>query len=131
MSRIIENIEKLQDVIKLNASNEEQIDNAEKALNLKFASEYREYLRTYGAIIADGIELTGIAKSKTRDVVAVTLEERKINSGIPNNFYVVENIGIEGIVIWQNEIGDIYETSPNNKMKKIYNSLADYIMSKW
>ena len=83
-----------------------------------------------GAIIAEGVELTGIAKSKARDVVAVTLEERRINKEVPDDFYVIENLGIEGIIVWQNEKGEIYETSPNNQVKKIYDSLSDYIMSK-
>ena len=41
MSKIIEIIEKLQDLIKLNAASDDQINAAEKALNLKFAKEYR------------------------------------------------------------------------------------------
>jgi hypothetical protein len=130
MSKIIEIIEKLQDLIKLNAASDDQINAAEKALNLKFAKEYREYLMVCGAIIAEGVELTGIAKSKARDVVAVTLEERRINKEVPDDFYVIENLGIEGIIVWQNEKGEIYETSSNNQVKKIYDSLSDYIMSK-
>ena len=35
-----------------------------------------------------------------------------------------------GIIIWQDENGIIYESSPNNKEKKIANSLYDYIVSK-
>ncbi len=69
MSKIIEIIEKLQDLIKLNAASDDQINAAEKALNLKFAKEYREYLMVCGAIIAEGVELTGIAKNQRHEML--------------------------------------------------------------
>ena len=44
--------------------------------------------------------------------------------------YVVENLGIDGILILQNERGEVFEISPNTKPKKIYNSLADYLLNR-
>lgn len=40
--------------------------------------------------------------------------------------YVIENLDIDGIVIWQDTKGAIYEMQ-NGKYKKINKSLADYI----
>ena len=39
--------------------------------------------------MAKGIELTGIAKTKYRNVVSVTQEERILNPKVPNVMYVV------------------------------------------
>ena len=106
------------------------IEDIEIELALPLAEEYKEYLLKYGAIIADNVELTGVAKSKNRDVVQVTQREWTANSKIKHNLYVVENIGIEGIIIWQDGSGKIFESRPNNAAKQIANSLAEYLESK-
>ena len=48
----------------------------------------------------------------------------------PASVDVVENIGIDGIVIWQDGAGKIYESSPNKPAKQIANSLAEYLKTK-
>jgi hypothetical protein len=80
--------------------------------------------------MADGIELTGIAKAKHRDVVTVTKQEWALNPNVPHTMYVIENTGIEGVIIWQDANGSIYKTTPNAQPRKIANSLADYISGK-
>ena len=80
--------------------------------------------------MANDIELTGIAKSKNRNVVEVTKREWNLNRKIKHNLYVVENIGIDGIIIWQDSSGSIYESKPNYEAKKIANNLLEYIKSK-
>lgn len=130
MTEIIKVIDNLENLLPLKKATTEAVENAEKELGLSLAEEYKEYLLNYGAIMADDIELTGIAKSKNRDVVQVTRREWEANEKIPHNLYVVENVGIEGIIIWQDETGKIYESSPNHEAKKIAESLAKYIESK-
>lgn len=130
MTEIIKVIDNLENLLTLKKATTEAVENVEKELGLSLAEEYKEYLLNYGAIMADDIELTGIAKSKNRDVVQVTRREWEANEKIPHNLYVVENVGIEGIIIWQDETGKIYESSPNHEPKKIAESLAEYIKSK-
>lgn len=129
MSKIIDIVNSLPELLSTGAADGEAIKSAEKELNLKFASEYKEYLGEFGSVLADDIEITGIAKSKNRNVVAVTLREWELNPQVEHNLYVVENLGIDGIIIWQDESGRVYESTPNNKPKKIADSLADYIES--
>lgn len=105
----------------------EEITQAEKLLSLKFSKEYFHYLSTVGFGIYKGHELTGICKAKRLDVVNVTLEERTITSYIPADWYVVEQANIDGIVIWQNAKGEIYQTAPNAEPLKICDSLAEYV----
>ena len=118
----------LQDLLPLKPATEEQIRDAEQQLKLFFSDEYKEYLAEYGAIIADGIELTGIAKSEHRNVVNVTNTERGLNSNVPNSMYVIENTGIDGIIIWQDENGYIYSTQPRLAPQRIAESMAEYIV---
>ena len=130
MSNIIEIIEKLPELLPLKPANEEAISKAENDLKLKFAEDYKEYLAKFGAILADGVELTGIAKSEHRNVVKVTNQAWELNSSVPKNLYVVEDTRVDGILIWQDSDGKIYKSLPNSEAKKIYDSLLEYLKSK-
>lgn len=130
MSRIIEVIEKLPDLITLKPVGTKAVENIEIELALRFAEEYKEYLQKFGAVMADNVELTGAAKSKSRNVVSVTKREWGANPLIQHTMYVVENIGIEGIIIWQDTSGNIYQSRPNHPADKIADSLADYLEEK-
>lgn len=129
MSKIIDVVKELPELLSTGAAESNAIERAEKELGLKFANEYIEYLEQFGSILADGIEITGIAKSKNRSVVTVTKREWDLNTQVEHDMYVVENLAIDGIIIWQDETGSVYETSPNKNAKKVANSLADYIIS--
>lgn len=130
MSKIIKVIEKLDSLLSLKPATANDIRNVEIELALPLAEEYKEYVQAYGAIIADDVELTGIAKSKNRDVIQVTKREWAANSKIKHNMYVIENVGIDGIIIWQDVQGAVYESRPNRAAVKIADSLAEYLKLK-
>lgn len=127
---IIDVINSLPNCIKLKPASLSQIINAEKQLKLKFSDEYREYLKNFGAIISDGIELSGIANEEYRNVVALTKKEWELNSKVPHNMYVIEDTRINGIIIWQDFNGYIYKSTPNSSPMKIHDSLTEYISFK-
>lgn len=127
MANIIQTINSLSGLLPLKPATSKQITDAELELRIRFSNEYKEYLASFGAIMADGIELSGITKSEYRNVVSLTKKEWELNDKIPHNMYVVENTCIDGIVIWQDTKGLIYQSSPNEEPKQIANSLADYI----
>ena len=124
---IVEVIKMLPDLLPLKPATNTQITDAELQLRVSFAEEYKAYLKEFGAIMADGIELTGIAKSKHRNVVSITEQEHALNPNVPHTMYVIENTCVDGIIIWQDTIGSIYQTQPNLKPKKIADSLAEYV----
>jgi hypothetical protein len=127
MSNIVKTVQSLQNLLPLKAATNIEITDAELQLRISFASEYKEYLSVFGAIMADGIELTGIAKAEYRNVVAVTKQEWELNSNVPHSMYVIENTGVDGIIIWQDSSGVIYQSSPNVPPKEIAKSLYEYI----
>lgn len=104
----------------------EQIYEAELRLELSFSEEYRQYLHEYGAVSFYGHELTGICSSKRLNVVDVTMTERKYTD-VPDDWYVLEQGNIDGIVIWQATNGSVYLTAPGRKARKIADSLFAYI----
>ena len=130
MSKIVELINSLPDMLPLKPATEVQITDAELQLRVRFADEYKEYLAAFGAIMADGIELTGIAKSEHRNVVSLTKNERELNPKIPNTMYVIENTCVDGIMIWQDTEGVVYQTTPTSAPKKIASSLREYVLNR-
>lgn len=130
MANIIELINSLPDMLPLKPATEVQITDAELQLRINFADEYKEYLSAFGAIMADGIELTGIAKSDHRNVVSLTKKERELNSQVPNTMYVIENTCVDGIIIWQDTAGIVYQTQPNSAPTRIASSLKEYLSNR-
>lgn len=128
-SSTIDTIQSIDSVKTFKAASSENITSAENELGLKFASEYKEYLSKFGAAMGDGIDLTGIAKSASRNVINVTKKCWDLNDKVPHNMYVIEDSGVDGIVVWQDKSGKIYQSDASSKPKKIASSLSEYINS--
>lgn len=105
----------------------DQIKEVENALGLKFAKEYKEYLSEFGCASIYGHEFKGICKAARLDVMNVTVEQKTFDAGIPDDWYVIEETHIDGVVIWQNSKGAIYSKAPNVEPERIAKSFSDYI----
>lgn len=127
MSNITEAIQSLPYFYPDTGASAESIINAEKRLGVTFSEDYREYVKAFGDASANGHELTGVTDEDRIDVVSVTLAERKRNSTIPLEMYVVEQTHVDRIVIWQDTRGLIYQTIPGDKPKMISRSLIEYV----
>lgn len=128
MSDIIEIIKKLPNLKVTGGVGDSEILEAEKALNVKFASDYKEYLHEFGQVRARGLELTGISASKLTSVVNNTLREKQLGT-IPPGMYLIEDIGIDGLLYAQDSKGGVYELLPHVKPRVYANSLTEYILS--
>ena len=106
---------------------EEQIKRAEDELCISFAQEYSEYLAKFGSASCYGHEFTGICTPAYLDVVGVTKQQREQNGDIPPDWYVVEELHVDGMTVWQDRKGNVYLKVPGNIPEKITNSLAEYI----
>lgn len=129
MSDIIDVFKTSDDLSAGKGATKEQIENASKILGLTFAEDYLIYLQIYGLAYVNGHELTGIGIIPRNDVVSVTLEKRTLPhvKSIPENWYVIEDTNIDGIVVWQSSAGLVYMETPG-RIKQIYSSLAEYIL---
>ncbi len=123
---IVELLGKLENFGFLGPIDNEKINEAEKKLGLVFAEDYKQYISTYGIASFGSHELTGICSSKRLNVVSVT-NKYKAEKNIFDNLYVIEDIGIDGIVIWQSSTGEIFQSEYDFELKKIFNSLAEYV----
>lgn len=105
----------------------DDIASSEAALGLTFASEYVEYTKEVGAACADGHEFTGVVKSPRLNVVSVTKEAKEKNPNVIGGLYVVESLDVDGILIWQDKDGKVYESEYKGVPKLIATSLVEYI----
>lgn len=129
MEDIISILKRKPDFLSGKGSSPSTITDIENELGLSFAEDYKQYLLVYGIAAFDGIELTGITSVQRVNVRSVTEKNRELCS-VPGNFYVIEEAGIDGIVIWQDSNGSVYKTFPGcEKPIPIYKSFAEYIES--
>ena len=109
----------------------EQVEQAQKELGLKFAEDYIKYLLEFGTASFYGTELMGITddpRCKYMSVVYETLEEKKYDDTVPYNMYVIENLGIDGLLTWQDESGAVYSKMRyDGEIEKLADSLSEYI----
>lgn len=124
---IIQAISGLDHLYVLLPASPESVAEAEHYLGLQFAPDYKAYVQRFGAISACGIELTGVTTSRRLDVVAVTKMNRAMNSNIPLDMYVIEDMAIDGLLILQDATGAVYSAPPHGVPRKVFNCLADYV----
>lgn len=126
MKDIIEVLRNMPDPLLGKGCSEKEIASAEELLGIRFAKDYRKYLSEIGIAAVDGRELTGIGKARRTHVVEVTLVNRERGSEALTNMYVIEETGFDGIVVWQDTNGSVYETRFDSDPIKIAKSLVEY-----
>lgn len=129
MSNLIEIMQGKKNFHGLAAVSEDKIDDAQHKLGLTFSPDYREYISSIGIASFSGHELTGICASPRLDVVSVTEKGRKAMPKINPAWYVLEELNIDQITIWQDADGGVYRVSPRAELVKIAQNIIDYINS--
>lgn len=124
--KIIELLREIDGFRYFKPTTESDVLDAETKLGMKFAKEYTEIIREYGAFSCLGHEFTGICESKRLNVVEVTLAERN-NNPYTSELYVIENVNIDSILVWQSSDGTVYQTIGASKPTKISDSITEYI----
>jgi len=129
MHNIIKTIEKKFKLYRTKGASNELIAEAERQLGLRFADDYKKYLSLFGAISFGSTELTGLNINSYANVVSVTLKEIQRNKSFPKGSIVLENTGMEGLLILQKEDGEVYEWIDGEK-RATFPSLNAYLESK-
>lgn len=128
MSTIIEKLKaRSADLFAGKGATPSQIAEAEQALGVKFAEDYRKCLLEFGIFAFNGHELTGISTAPRINVVDTTRRQREYNAEIASDWYTIEEANIDGITIWQEGSGTVYEVVTGNKPVKLANSLSEYL----
>lgn len=102
------------------------VRDAEKMLGVQFSDEYIDFLLHVGACIYQNHYIIGISQFPDMKVVEVTMEARGLNR-VPQGWYVIEDAGIDGIMVWQDKTGAVFQTKPGADPVRIAESLKDYV----
>ena len=105
-----------------------EIEKAEKALGISFSDEYKEYLKEVGSLSFFSHEFMGLGVDGYLNVVEATMSERELDNDFPSDCILLENDGIEGILILHDETGAVYSYVKGKKIK-ISDSLFDFLKS--
>ncbi|MBR1529767.1 MAG: SMI1/KNR4 family protein [Oscillospiraceae bacterium] len=125
MSEIVEFIRRTESVDTFSGCTDEQVTEAQKALNMTFPEEFVSYVKAFGAIAFFDAEWTGLNTESYQNVVEVTLSKREL-AGLPEGYFVLENLGIDGILIIVDQNGTVFEFQ-HGTIQKINNSILEYL----
>lgn len=129
MSDIIDIISSAKNVLSLKGANIQEVKKAQEKLDLVFSIEYAKYTMQYGAVCINNREYTGVVENPDLSVVYNTYSARTITPQAHDDWYVISDLHIDGIIIWQDIDGLIYQTQPGCKPVLICKSMAEYINS--
>ena len=127
MSKFVDFLKEQTAFYALKGVDKSEISRAEAKLGLSFAPDYREYLEVFALASFEGHEFTGICKSERLNVVDVTNKSRQIFGEAADGMYVIEEAGIDGIVVFQGGDGGVFCFAPGVAPRKIADSIVDYI----
>lgn len=126
MSEIVELIKSIPDVAYIEGCTDEQIAEAEKELGLKFPQEYIDYVKEFGCVDFFGHEFTGLNVTGRLNVVQATIKEKKVNEYFRDDLFVLENVGIDAVVICLNIDNTVFRVC-YEQIEKIAGSLSEYV----
>ncbi len=102
---------------------DQDIADAEKELKVTFAPDYVEFLRTYGFGVWGSHEICGLGKAGHLNVVDETQSFKKY---LKPGRYVIENVGIDSLVVVADAIGKVYLASPHSE-KPLNTTFSQYL----
>lgn len=106
----------------------EEITAAEQQLGMEFPKTYREILAEFGNLEIGSDEIFGLGVEGYLNVVETTLEERELAKGELDQYIVIQNLGIDGILIVVDENDNVFEYK-SGEFKNLLSSTAEYILS--
>ena len=126
MSAILEEIKEIPKLYHTTGCSAEQLTKAEAELGMTFPTEFREYVQKYGAISFYKTEWTGLQVEGYLNVIEATKQERELNPAFPRDCFVLENLGIEGLIVAVDKAGQVWEIQGEEK-QLLCNSLREYL----
>lgn len=102
---------------------------SESSLGVKFAEDYKLFLRNFGDMLYAHNEILGLNTDHLDDCVSWTLEAREEDETIPDNLYVISSAGIDGVLYLQGTDGVVYQHIPFSECTKKADNLEAFIKS--
>lgn len=132
MQKVEDYIKKNRDlfILKENQS-DDSISNVEDKLGFKFDTDYIEYLKKFGLISFESMEVFGIGVKENSylNVLRNTLDVKNEEKNFPDNSVVLEYIGEKNYVIYTMNKG-VYQYS-SNSLSLIKDNLEEYLLMRF
>lgn len=123
---IVEKIAKIPNLYVGTGCTLQQLIDAQKELGVGFPKEFVDYVLNYGDISFYSTELTGLNLIGESNVVTATQLEREVNKSFPVDYFVIENLGMDGLIAASNQKGEVYAVQ-GEYITKLCNSLSEYL----
>ncbi len=68
-----------------------------------------------------------ILSAKRLNIITCTHREKIKNEKIPHNLYLIENVGMDKLLTWQDENGVLYQTVGESAPEKLQVNISDYL----
>lgn len=115
------------DAMTIGQITEQELLEAENNLNMKLPASYRKIIKEFGVISAGSEEFFGLGVEGYLNIVETTLDERKLAKGDLEKYVVIQNIGMEGMLIVVSEDDQVYEYTSGN-FKNLHSSSGDFVV---
>lgn len=102
------------------------INEAQERLDIKFPEEIIEYISEFGALSYGSNEINGLGTNSYLNIVKATIDARKNFSKFPDELFVIQDIGINDLLILSDSFNKIYEWN-GDSYKLIFNSFYDFL----
>ena len=126
MENIIEKLKKISCLNAIEGCTNEQIKEAQDALDIMFPDEYMEYVKEFGCIDFGSTEWTGLNIKGRLNTVNATKQEMDVNVHFPKRYFVLENLGIDAKRVIVNEKGEVYILQYDKKTF-LCGSISEYL----
>lgn len=123
---IVEKIKTIKNLWPYIPATDEDVKEAEEALDMAFPEDFINYVKTFGCIDFGASEWTGLHIAGRLNTVNATLKEREAFDNFPDKFLVLENYHVEDRMALLNEAGEVYLFAPE-KLEKICDNMSDYV----
>jgi len=102
------------------------INEAQEKLNIKFPEEIIEYISEFGVLSYGSNEINGLGTNSYLNIVNATIDARNNFTKFPNGLFVIQDIGINDLLILSDSFNNIYEWN-GDSYKLIFNSFYDFL----
>ena len=102
------------------------INEAQEKLNIKFPEEIIEYISEFGVLSYRSNEINGLGTNSYLNIVNATIDARNTFTKFPNELFVIQDIGINDLLILSDSFNKIYEWN-GDSYKLIFNSFYDFL----
>lgn len=108
---------------------DDDIKELEDKLTIKLDNSLKSYLKNIGLFSYEDKEFFGLGVKGYKNMLKATLEERELNDSFPKDCLVLQNVGVDGLLVLVDTKGQVIEWTPSGHNKIISNNLEEFLIN--